>query len=119
MFSTASSSVPTHLDDVRCGGSENTLLSCPHRPVGQENCGHSEDISLRCKIKHNLLATGNVVTTGGECSEGAVRFRNGRSHNEGRVEVCLNGKWGTVCDDSWSISDANVACRQLGYQTSG
>ena len=57
------------------------------------------------------------VPTG--CSHGSIRLSNSSTSMNGRVEVCLNGDWGTVCHDHWSTVDANVACRQLGYSGSG
>ena len=43
----------------------------------------------------------------------------GSNPYEGRVEVCINDQWGTVCDDSWSSIDATIVCRQLGYSYTG
>ena len=44
-----------------------------------------------------------------------VRLSNGTIPNEGRVEININGHWGTICDIYWDTNDASVICRQLGY----
>ena len=51
----------------------------------------------------------------GTCMDGAIRLVGGSIPTQGRVEVCRNDAWGTVCDDGWTDVDASVACRQLGY----
>ena len=44
-----------------------------------------------------------------------MRLSGGLTPNEGRVEVCFDGRWGIVSDDGWSTTDAKVVCRQLNY----
>ena len=52
------------------------------------------------------------------CLQGSIRLQGGTA-TQGRVEVCNNNVWGTVCDDFWETADAQVACRQLGFTSSG
>ena len=48
-----------------------------------------------------------------------MRLQDGMAPSNGRVEVCYNGVWGSVCSSQWSDTDASVVCRELGYDPQG
>ena len=53
------------------------------------------------------------------CTDGDLRLRGGTTFREGRLEICYERQWGTVCDNNWEAQDAQVACRQLGFSSYG
>ena len=73
--------------------------------------------SLKFKHTHMTLSL-SLSLLAQTCSQGAIRLQGGTT-NQGRVEICNNNVWGTVCDDLWGAPDAQVACRQLGFSTTG
>ena len=63
----------------------------------------------------------DVATPFANCSTGEVRLVDevgAESAYTGRVEVCINNAWGTVCDSLFDSLEADVICRQLGFKTS-
>ena len=57
--------------------------------------------------------------TNADCSDGEIRLVGSGRSNEGRLEVCMDKVWGTVCDISFNEEDAAAVCIQLGYTGEG
>ncbi|XP_073725828.1 scavenger receptor cysteine-rich type 1 protein M130-like [Misgurnus anguillicaudatus] len=82
------------MNRVECRGTEIHLWDCPHVLKNHTDCSHKEQVRLICADLN-------------------VRLVNGDSRCSGRVEVLHDGQWGTVCDDGWDVTDAEVVCREL------
>ena len=97
---------PIHVANLRCTGNESSLFDCPHNK--NPFCFHFEDSGVICppRVPYN-------------CTTGDLRLAGGDNQYEGRVEMCLHGRWGTICDDNWDNREADVVCRQLGYTQNG
>ncbi len=96
---------PILLDNLACTGDEATLIDCPSNGIGNHNCFHFEDAGVRCSDPI--------------CTNGETRLVHGDHNYIGRIEVCVNGIWGTICDDSFTDVDATVVCRSLNLPTEG
>ena len=54
-----------------------------------------------------------------KCDSGIIRLGGSGTESSGRVEVCIDSVWTSLCDQNWDLKDAQVACRDLGYSPFG
>lgn len=80
---------------------------------------NTHDKHNQCQFNDILLMRWFYCPLAGTCTNGEIRLSGSIYDNEGRIEICVNNSWGTVCDDQWDTADAMVVCRQLGFLTEG
>lgn len=54
-----------------------------------------------------------------DCKNGSIRLQDGLTVREGRVEICINQAWGSVCSVQFTEVDAGVVCSQLSFERQG
>ena len=69
--------------------------------------------------QYNSDAIFSEPSTEGNCTHGEIRLVGGVSELEGRVEICVNNVWGTICDTGFSSETAKLICRSAGKPTEG
>ncbi|XP_072168033.1 scavenger receptor cysteine-rich domain-containing protein DMBT1-like [Diadema setosum] len=87
-------------ENIGCSGYEGSLVQCNRFDLqANSTCDHTRDAGVICSLPENNIT---------------LRLVGGNTPYEGRIEIQLEGTWGTVCDNNWDKSDSRVLCRQLG-----
>ncbi|XP_043296234.1 antigen WC1.1-like [Cervus canadensis] len=101
---------PRWVDGIRCQKTDTSLWQCPSDPWNYNSCSSKDEAYISCAGGRPKSCPAAAPCTDRE----KLRLRGGDSECSGRVEVWHSGSWGTVCDDSWSLAEAEVVCQQLG-----
>nr|XP_042103539.1 antigen WC1.1-like isoform X3 [Ovis aries] len=101
---------PRWVDLIQCRKIDTSLWQCPSGPWKYSSCSPKEEAYISCAGRRPKSCPTAAPSTDRE----KLLLRGGETDCSGRVEVWRNGSWGTVCDDSWSLAEAEVVCQQLG-----
>lgn len=99
---------------IRCRESDTEIEDCLVTRENNCSAGNFATVTCRASCKHVHFDDLNLILLLA-ASQGTVRlFSIPSSSTYQRVEVLYAGRWGTVCNSSWSFNDGLVACRSLG-----
>ena len=97
------------ISEVQCDGSEMSLLECPVSYLSPA-ISSPNDAAVVCQAQSTVFSN---------CSNGDIRLVNGTNQLEGRLEICINNVWGTVCSQGFTADDADVVCNQTRLPYNG
>ena len=106
---------------------EANLNDCPYVGSTEETCAASDNVYIVCQGKRltaqivlSIIISHKALGTAySDCEDGEVRLTGGLNVREGRVEICFNKAWGTVCSTRFSNVDAAVACSSMDFDKKG
>ena len=106
--------------NIACGGWETTLADCNKQVYPQSECSRNNVAGVLCGHGNGIISKlYNHVIMHIDCNDGDLRLVGSQWSYEGTIEVCFDKIWGLISDSAWSQQDAEVVCRQLGYQIQG
>lgn len=110
---------PIWIDNMYCGEGAASLNECMQNRIGDDYCGHHEDVNIVCGYHDHDDDDDEVGPEDDDdndkVADGELLLLVTDSPHEGLLKIAYNGDWGFVCDDMFDDDAAAVACRELGY----